>query len=92
MICEVSVETMGNVISSQCSLMSGGDMSAVRDGLFAKLLVVRRHTSLMAKGELAKTFPSKKHGQWVIFSPDILPFCTHIISAYICYRLMAFEQ
>lgn len=54
---------MGNVISFQCSLMSGGDMSAVRDGLFTKLLVVRRHTSLMAKGELAKMFPSKKHGQ-----------------------------
>lgn len=82
-ICEISVETMGNVISSHCSLMSGGDTSAVRDGLFTKLLVVRRHTSLMAKGELAKMFPSKKHREWVILSPDILPFCIHINSAYI---------
>lgn len=74
---------MGNVISSHCSLMSGGDTSAVRDGLFTKLLVVRRHTSLIAKGELAKMLPSRKQREWFILSPDILPFFIHINSAYI---------
>jgi len=80
---------MGSVISSHCSLMSGGDMSALSHGLFTKLLIVGRHISLTAKGELAKMFPSKEHRKWLILCLGISPFCIHVMSAYKCYTLMA---
>jgi len=87
--CEASVETTGNAIF----LSFQSDVECSPQWLVVTtLLVVRRHISLTAKGTLAKMFPSNKHRECVILSPDISPFRIHFLSTYKCYRLMASEQ